>query len=230
MSRRLLVFTKAPTPGRVKTRLVPPLTAEQAARVHAAAMLDTVGRAMDAAGEDVEVWTSGDARAAEEVAALVGRAARLQSDGDLGARLADAFARSFDEGAERVVIVGSDHPTLPSQRLSAAFERLGAPAVVLGPSRDGGYYAVGLRRDGWPAARALFEEIPWSSARVLDATRRAASAIGLEVRLLEEWYDVDEVEDLARALRDAEPSSKLARLFREPELRARVPAARRERS
>lgn len=229
MSRRLLIFTKGPAPGRVKTRLVPPCTPEQAARVHAAALLDTVeGASRGAEGAALELWIAGGPEALAAVARLVpGRRTQAQSEGDLGARLADAFARSFAEGAERVLILGSDHPTLPPERVRAAFRALSRPVVVLGPSRDGGYYAVGLRRESWPAARAIFDGIPWSSPEVLAATATQARRLGFEAALLEEWYDVDDADDLERARRDATPGSALTRLLEEPGFRAIRPGARR---
>lgn len=221
MSLRLLVFTKAPVPGGVKTRLVPPLTPEQAARVHTAALRDTVAVARAAVPRDaIEVWVAGDVRAVERVASLVpGVRVDTQSVGDLGARLADAFARSFARGDERVLVVGSDHPTLPMERLSVGFAALAAHPLVLGPSEDGGYYAVGLARRSWPRASGLFEGIPWSSPDVLSATLARAAMLRLRVRLLETWYDLDDAAGLARVARDAAPGSEIALLLRDPEFR-----------
>lgn len=217
---RLLVFAKAPVPGAVKTRLVPPLTPEQAARVHTAALRDTVAAACAALPRDAtELWVAGDAATAQHIACVVpGLRVERQGSGDLGARLADGFARSFQRGSERVVIVGSDHPTLPGERLREAFEALGPHPVVLGPSEDGGYYAVGLVRETWPVARGLFDAIPWSSAEVLSMTLARAAELGLRATLLPPGYDLDDAASLARVLRDAAPGSEIARLFGEPEL------------
>lgn len=227
MTRRLLVFAKAPVPGAVKTRLVPPLTPEQAVRVHVAALRDTVSRAARAVADArLEVWVAGSgAEAIERVGALIpGRAVRRQGDGDLGARLAGAFAAAFESGADRVAALGSDHPTLPAAYLAAAFDALDAADAALGPSGDGGYYAVVLRRSSWPRARVLFDAIPWSSPHVLHITRERARTVAVSVADLPAWYDVDDADDLARAFRHAEPGSALARLLDEPDFAAFRPA------
>ena len=217
------MFAKAPVTRSVKTRLVPALTPEQAVRVHVAALRDTVARAEAAIREAaVEVWAGGaGADAVERVAALVpGRTVRRQAEGDLGARLVDAFSAAFEEGDDRVAVLGSDHPTLPAAHLAEAFDALKAADVALGPSDDGGYYALALRRECWPDARELFDSIPWSTSHVLETTRERARRAQLSVAELPAWYDVDDAHDLRRALRDAEPESALARLFDEPDFAA----------
>ena len=99
----------------------------------------------------------------------------------------------LEAGAERVVLLGSDSPTLPLGVIGRALDRLVAGVdVVLGPSFDGGYYLVGARArcDG------IFEGIDWSTPRVLGQTLKRCEALGLGVELLEFWYDVDEAQDL----------------------------------
>lgn len=140
---------------------------------------------------------------------------RLQGEGDLGARLSDAFERSFAERADHVVVVGSDHPTLPPPYLERAFRALRGAHLVLGPTADGGYYALGLRRYAWPAAAGLFEGIPWSTSAVLEETRGRAAALDLCHVELPSWYDVDEPDDLWRLRRDAPPESATARTLAE---------------
>lgn len=240
MTRRLLVFAKEPIPGAVKTRLVPPLTPEQAARVYVAALRDTVARAARAVPDAaLEVWAAvggsgggaggaggaggggGGADAISRIAALFpGRAVRRQTEGGLGARLAGAFTDTFDSGCDRAAVVGSDHPTLPDAHLARAFDALDAADAALGPSDDGGYYAVALTRASWPRARALFDSIPWSSPLVLEVTRERARSLALSVASLPAWYDVDDAQHLDRAFRDAEPGSALARLLDEPDFAA----------
>lgn len=223
MRRRWIVFAKAPVAGSVKTRLVPPLTPEQAVRVHAAALRDTVARAERAVADaELEVWVGGTgADAVERIAALVpGRAVRRQGVGDLGARLAGALAVAFEAGCDRVAVIGSDHPTLPAAHLAAILDALDDADAVLGPSDDGGYYAVAVRRAGWPRARALLDGIPWSSPDVLTITRQRARHAALSLAESPVWYDVDDAGDLERAFRDAEPGSALARLRDEPDFAA----------
>lgn len=121
---------------------------------------------------------------------------------------------AFSRGAGRALIVGTDHPTLPVDRLERAFRHLSSVDLVLGPSDDGGYYAVGLRREAWPEAADIFRGVPWSTPRVLEVTRARAEALGLSRRELAEWYDVDRPSELERLRRDAEDDSRSLRVLR----------------
>ena len=118
----------------------------------------------------------------------------------------------FDE-AERIVLIGSDSPTLPSEFVRDAFKKLETVDGVVGPARDGGYYLIGLRRP----CPELFAGIAWSEPDVLQQTLSRARQAGLDLQLLREWYDVDELEDLLRVkkeireLRDAGSSEFPAR-------------------
>jgi rSAM/selenodomain-associated transferase 1 len=119
-----------------------------------------------------------------------------QSDGDLGSRMNNAFKDLFARGYESAIIVGADLPTLPLSHLSAAFSALGRKSVVLGPCPDGGYYLIGLS-----APRPeLFEGIAWSTNQALGQTMARINRLGLEMRRLTPWYDVDTV-DVLRQLR-----------------------------
>jgi hypothetical protein len=122
-----------------------------------------------------------------------------QGPGDLGERLARAVGAAFVRGHRRVLVVGSDSPTLPSHLIAEALRRLEATDVVLGPAFDGGYYLLGLNR----LEPALFRDVPWSGPEVLAVTAERARAAGLEVSLLPFWYDVDEPADLARLVSHA---------------------------
>lgn len=217
MRAACLVFAKAPVPGHVKTRLVPPLSPDAAAGLAVAALRDTLARCREAGPwARLEVHVGGGPGATEAVGALVpGVRCVPQAPGDLGARLAAAFARTFAAGADPVVIVGSDHPTLPASHLRQAVAALARADLALGPSADGGYYAVGLRASAGPRASALFEGIPWSSARTLDETCARAVQLGFAPALLPPWYDVDDPETLDRALADAAPDSALRAWARE---------------
>ena len=192
--RWLIVLAKQPVPGRVKTRLARVLGDQVAADLQAAFLADTLrhaARVRDArrlvcfAPAEARAWFA-DLDPQAELEAQV--------EGDLGARLAAAFARVFDAGATAAIAVGSDCPQQDAGVLERAFAELGHGRVVLRPSDDGGYTLVGLAA---PAAR-LFEGVPWSTPGVLEASERAARALGLEVARLEPGYDVDEAADLAR--------------------------------
>ncbi len=222
---RLLVFARFPEAGRVKTRLSPPLPPDEAAAVYEACLRDVLALAARERGR-LAVWVDGGPTARDYFAqAFPVVPAEPQSPGDLGERIEDAFRRNFEEGAERVVIVGSDAPTLPESCLHDAFDFLEDAPVVLGPALDGGYYLVALRRDAWPAAAPMFRDIPWSTAEVLRATGERAAAAGLELRLLPAWYDIDRPEDLARARAHAVPGSHLARWLDGPEGERYIPRA-----
>jgi uncharacterized protein len=209
LADRLLVFAKAAIPGRVKTRLVGPFTPEEAAAVCEACLHDVVLRSARERVE-LEIWYADEPGSAAWFAERFAALPRVaQAAGNLGARMADAFARSFAAGASRVVIVGSDVPTLPDATLTAAFGGLIEGDGVVGPSLDGGYCLIGLNRAAWPAAERLFGDVPWSTPGVLSRTLRLAGEIGLDVRVLPGWYDVDRPQDLLRAADDVAAGSNL---------------------
>jgi rSAM/selenodomain-associated transferase 1 len=211
----ILVFSKPAVPGAVKTRLVPPFTPEEAAEFHLASLADVVAVAERVAGERVELHVAGDADDVAEFGALYpDHAVRRQGEGELGARLAHAFDVAFQAGWRRVLIVGSDHPTLPPEFLSACFAHLDHADLALGPTQDGGYYCVALRGAAWPAARGVFHRIPWSTPRVLELTLEQARLAGFAVALAPEWYDVDRPEDLQLVGRDAPPDSAALRYLK----------------
>jgi glycosyltransferase A (GT-A) superfamily protein (DUF2064 family) len=130
------------------------------------------------------------------------------------ARVAAAFEDAFARGFRRVLIVGSDHPSLPAGYLVEGLRHLQSSDVVFGPSRDGGYYAVGVCGDSWPRAMAVFKEIPWSTPAALETSLKHARAAGLSVALTAEWYDVDRPEDLALLECDSAARSEAVRILR----------------
>ncbi|MFQ5689225.1 MAG: TIGR04282 family arsenosugar biosynthesis glycosyltransferase [Gemmatimonadota bacterium] len=216
MRRRLLIFAKLPEAGRTKTRLQPRLGLEGAARLYQAFLDDTVEAALRVPRVEVELWMEPHPRAAGAVRARypdVGL--RWQDPGELGDRLRGAFRKAFEEGSERALVVGSDHPTLPPGYLASALDALDDGLLALGPTEDGGYYALALHRRAWPAAGTLFREIPWSTGRVFEATCTRAREIGLEPIRLASWYDVDEPRSLERLRGDATPMSSTARALDE---------------
>lgn len=136
---------------------------------------------------------------------------RRQRGADLGARMSSAFQTAFADGAERALIVGSDHPTVTSRMIEAVFDALDDAPAAFGPTLDGGYWAVGLRASVWPRARGLFEDVPWSTSEVLAVTRRKADAAGVALVQGPTWYDVDRPEDLERLREDLAADSATAR-------------------
>lgn len=190
MRRALIVIGKAPVPGKTKTRLVPPLTAAQAATLYGAFLADTVELARQVGWEQTTlIHPRGDgSRLAHLAVALL-----EQPDDGLGDALAHAFAHHFRLGFDMVVLIGSDNPTLPPQPILAAEVALQrANDLVIGPTRDGGYYLIGMRQSN----PALFDEIAWSTSGVYAQTVQRASELGLRVHRVDDWYDVDEAADL----------------------------------
>jgi rSAM/selenodomain-associated transferase 1 len=194
MAPRLLIFAKRPAPGRTKTRLCPPLSAEAAAALYECFLRDTLDIARAApAAERIVAFLPEDA--AGYFAGLAPDMALAPQRGtDLGERMDRLLAEALRDGGPAVAI-GSDSPTLPPAHIAAAFAHLNAGAdVALGPSDDGGYYLIGLRR---PQPR-LLREVPMSTPDVLRATLALAGALGLRVALLPAWYDVDTAAELER--------------------------------
>ncbi len=196
----LVVMAKAPIPGHVKTRLTPRLSPDHAAALARALLQDTVERVRSVAGAAVIVAVE-PADAVPDVQTWLPPVELMpQPPGDLGHRMAAVMADRFARGAPAVVVIGSDHPTLPADVLARtiAWLREGRDEVVVGPAEDGGYYLLGVTRPH----PELFDGIPWSGPAVLQATLERAAARGLPVRRLPTWYDVDTPDDLARLQKD----------------------------
>ncbi len=195
----LIVFARAPEPGRVKTRLVPLLGQTGAARLHARLVERTLKTALAAGFDNVGLHCSPGI----EHVFFIGKKKRynvfLQSQG--GGNLGDRMYRAFKRVLRRhpyAVLIGSDCPALEPADLRAAARALreGADAV-LAPAEDGGYVLIGLRR----VSRRLFDGIPWGGPQVLAQTRRRLKALRWRWRELRTLWDVDRPEDVARLRR-----------------------------
>lgn len=204
----LAVMTKAPRAGQVKTRLVPPLTPEQAAQLNICFLHDTaqaITKACDASARGVGVFTPVGSESAY-IDVLPENFELLPQRGDrFGERLSFAAADLFQCGFASVCLIDSDSPTVSPEAYAQAVELLSRPKdrVVLGPSDDGGYYLIGIKRPH----PELFERIDWSTERVCEQTKHRAHELGLEVNLLPAGYDVDDATSLQR-LRDELLSNK----------------------
>lgn len=205
----LVVFVKAPVPGAVKTRLWPPVAPVRAAALYRAFTQDTLDHAGRVAGARIFVAYEGDARF-PDLSWLASAPSAFPQDGaTLGERLENAFDSCLRRH-DKVVVIGSDAPHIPFSVYDQAFESLDHADLALGPSRDGGYYLIGLKR----TEPRLFRDIPWSTAAVLRATRRRARELGLTTRLLPENFDVDsfaDLEQLARLLTRGQASAPCTR-------------------
>jgi len=197
MTVPVAIMARVPVAGRVKTRLCPPLTSDQAARLARCFLLDRVeqlGAIADAS--PVVAFTPADLEA--ELRRLLPGDVRLvpQEGADLGARLDRILTGLLVESGAGAIAIDTDSPTVPTDYLRQACAHLARATadIVLGPSEDGGYYLIGLRQP----APDLFREMPWSTAAVLDETVTRTRRLGLRLALLPPWFDVDRGEDLGR--------------------------------
>jgi uncharacterized protein len=204
----LAVMAKAPRPGKVKTRLSPPLTPEQASALNICFLRDTtenilqVTEAGNSAG--IVVYTPvGDEAAFDGILPAGFQLLGQRGDG-FGDRLLHAAEDLFACGFSAVCLIDSDSPTMPHDALLQAVARLSLPGdrVVLGGSDDGGYYLIGIKQ----SHQRLFERIEWSTERVLEQTLERAREIGLQAELLPTWYDVDDGATLERLRRELLPA------------------------
>jgi rSAM/selenodomain-associated transferase 1 len=192
-------MTKAPRAGQVKTRLTPPFTAEESASLNICFLRDTaraISLAVNTIAQGVAVYTPADA--ADDYDGILPSAFELipQRGECLSERIIYAMEDLFKSGFSSVCLINSDSPTVPEKVFTEAATILAQPedTLVLGPSSDGGYYLVGLNRPN----RALFEDIAWSTDRVLEQTIERAREISLKVHFLPAWYDVDDRKTLWR--------------------------------
>lgn len=193
---RILIFAKAPEPGRVKTRLIPALGAEEAALLYKKLLQQTVGKAAEAALSPMECWCAPDTGhpVFQNLALQHGVQLEVQVGEDLGQRMEYGATQAL-LSADAVILIGGDCPVLEECHLSQAFEWLAnGEDAVLGPAEDGGYVLLGLRR----CDPDLFYDIPWGSDQVLALTRQRLEKLGWAWRELETLWDLDRPEDLAR--------------------------------
>ena len=189
------IFGKEPEPGKVKTRLAGEYGDGFAAEVHEAMLFD----ALDLWGSDrfvsggrrVLVYAPGDAGPRFDPLVPAGLAMQPQAEGDLGERMRSFFAGEFEDGASKVVVIGSDSPTLDPSIVVSAFLCLDGKDVVVGPSTDGGYYLIGCRAPVPP----IFEGVDWSTPSVLWQTLDRLRGGGRSLAVLPPWYDVDSPDD-----------------------------------
>jgi rSAM/selenodomain-associated transferase 1 len=188
MSRRILaLFAKAPVPGQVKTRLAPELSLDQAAELYEAMLRDILDQHAARRTCDLALWfaPAGERAWFERVVPPGVRLLPQVGDG-LAARMAELFRSHEAEGYDRIVLRGTDSPTLPLARVDEAFAALEYGDLVLCPDRDGGYNLIGLRA----RCDALFE-LEFSHAGVLTQTLAQARRLGLRADLLPAHHDVD---------------------------------------
>ena len=190
----VLVFAKSPRAGEVKTRLVPGLSARQAAALYGRMLRRAMAAARDSGVGPLTLCAAPDTNCPElrALAAQHGAALTGQVGADLGARMHNALAHAL-ERHPRALLMGSDCPSLGPEVVRKAHEVLASSEpVVLVPATDGGYVLVGLRR----VCDAMFSEVPWGTSGVMGATRERLRGVGMAWRELLPLRDVDRIQDL----------------------------------
>lgn len=216
----LAVMAKAPVAGAVKTRLVPPLTLEQAAELSKALLIDQLEHL--AAIRDAGLYLAfAPADAAAMMASLSPPGFSLfpQQGDDLGTRMDQCLRELGRRGHRRALLIGADLPPVPLGFFAQAFEFLAVDRhrVILGPSRDGGYYLVGMNRP----TPEIFSGMDWSHERVLAQTRARLAHLGIESLLLPPWFDIDRQEDV-EALRALDDPAVVAAMKRSRDVLERL--------
>ena len=199
MKTCVIVFAKNPIPNQVKTRLVPPLSPEQAATLYTAFLTDWCEALAELSDVDLVIaYTPKDAH--PDLQALIGDDAIYipQIGAGLGERLTSATEWAVEHGWTKILLVGSDSPTLPISYISEALTLLDSRNIVIGPSTDGGYYLIGFSVETLATAvPPVFEDIAWSTAEVFQQTVTRIRETEVTLGLLPPWYDIDTAEDLA---------------------------------
>lgn len=197
---RLLVFARAPVPGRVKTRLLPAIGGYRAAVLQWQLGEHILRLATEAKLCPIELWCDPDTRHPFFVHCRrkFGVSLQAQQGADLGRRMYGALRRALRQ-AKSVVIIGTDCPSLTIKDLQEAFVALAMGTdVILGPAEDGGYVLIGARRN----SRRLFSGIAWGTSQVLQQTRDRLRMLNWQGRELVLRWDVDRPHDLKRMERE----------------------------
>jgi glycosyltransferase A (GT-A) superfamily protein (DUF2064 family) len=207
---QLLVITKAPVPGRSKTRLTPPCTPEQAAAIAAAAVGDTLDAVRATPVQRRVVALDGEPGDLD----LTGCVVVPQVEGDLGTRLAHAFADAMDtpDGDLPTLLIGMDTPQVSPQLLADCLDQLvaaGPGTAVLGTAPDGGWWALGVHS---PAAALVLPDVPMSRKDTALLTRAALQQAGLTVLDLPELTDIDHFPDAVSVAAQCPPDSRTRRV------------------
>jgi rSAM/selenodomain-associated transferase 1 len=192
----IAVMAKASIPGRTKTRLMPPLTAEEATACNTAFLRDVADNILAARAAIAGYMAFGPPESKPFFQGILPPEIGLIEAWypSLGDCLIATIARLFERGHRYAVVINSDSPTLPTSLLIETVEVLTQPGdqIVFGPATDGGYYLLGLKQE----RKRLFQDIAWSTPHVARQTLDRAAELGLAVHLLPEWYDVDDVRSL----------------------------------
>ena len=190
MKSLLIIFAKSPNGSNVKTRLKPLLSKAKRTLLQKALILDTLSLTQSLFAKRVLFCAPNKNDPFLLQCKKDYKVSLINQEGDdLGARMRNAFCWGFSKGFQKIVIIGSDSPTLPKSFIQEAFHQLGSLPIVLGPALDGGYYLIGMT----PPIPNIFSNISWGSNHVFSETQKRLSRF----YLLPYWYDVDYPKDMA---------------------------------
>ncbi len=207
MTNLLLIFLKWPEPGRVKTRLANDIGAEKAAEIYKILVQRVIKQISPIYSQLVRIcWVFDPIEKEDEMKDWIKKELDdlgftdlnrhifwAQSDGGLGHRLQSAFEKAFSLDYEKIIAIGTDCIEIDSRTIERALASLSSErSIVFGPSFDGGYYLVGMRSN---LGLSVFRSIPWSTSKVLEQSLDRAVSLDLEYTLLEEFNDVDTLDD-----------------------------------
>jgi len=200
--RCLVIFVRFPGQGQVKSRLAKDLGAEAATNLYRCFVEDLLERfSKEAYRVRIAFYPAEKEREMREM--LGDEFSYIPQMGeDLGERMKLAFLRCFREGAQSVVLIGSDIPDLPARIVDEAFHALDKYGAVIGPSVDGGYYLIGFQRDAFKGD--VFSGLPWSTERVFQETTNILHIAGSLVHVLPSWRDIDKHEDIAALIKNSD--------------------------
>ena len=193
MNSVLIIFIKNPILGKVKTRLARSIGDEKALMIYR----ELLNKTMDIASKtecNREVWYSGYINENDQVDPRLFEK-KLQEGSNLGERMSNSFSQAFENGSDKAVIIGSDCPDVTDELIAKAFQILDKADLVIGPSLDGGYYLLGMKK----YHPELFLGIEWSEISVYETTVRKAKSIGLKISVLPALNDIDTIEDLKKS-------------------------------
>ena len=198
----LIIFIKYPEPGKVKTRLSKSIGNKNAVTLYKLFVETLLNRVTpNECNYNISVFFSPKEKQ-EEIKEWLGDKYKLypQSGNNLGERISNAFNKTYDMGSKKSIIIGSDTPALKKSLILEAYELLSENDVIIGPTKDGGYYLLGLSHTSNSFEKfrdsSIFTGIEWSTEHVFDQTVAKLKQSSLSYKTLPEYYDIDQIEDL----------------------------------
>ena len=195
MRKALITFVKAPVKGTVKTRLQKDISQERTLKIYKSFIKKILSECISLQGVDRYLGCA----PSDEHAYLqkVSKEYRLptfnQRGNTLGLKIVNAFRDYFKQGYSRIVLIGSDSPTMPKEFIEQAFHALQSKDFVVGPCCDGGIYLIGAKN---MINSKVFNNIPWDTSDVLNLVIEKLYRLDISFSLLPFWYDVDNIDDL----------------------------------